>query len=380
MKLTLFLRAWIGVACLVASASWCQTGRPDDGKLSTASLQKEFVSWFATETKCGAQFFVGAPRASLKRVPQERRLYKYDRNAGSLSPVLSQENETEILNREGKKRSLGSLTVSQDGRWLCASLDLGLPDGSHSSDLAVIDVLKGNVAVLLSDGTRNGCPSFSPNGRFVAFYSSDVHMGWAQSPIKIGEGKILDVGKGSIRTVVEPFECEGDRVAAPAPLWIDDERVLFNTMTTSKALIMERTGNPSIEMCALDALANPETGQVRFLLSPRDLYASSSARVDLPRNRLVLENAHTIQETDLNLERPHILLSAPEGHYYHFYGINDDGSLRYKLYSAEEEKAKMKQAKEAMMAKRTQMKELKAKSNQALESPGTSGTLMPGSR
>jgi hypothetical protein len=111
----------------------------------------------------------------------------------------------------------------------------------------LIDLKTLDCEVVVADGWLNYNPSFSPDGRFIAYYATDRRTNPRRDPdlpLTENAGRIVNVQTKEVTSVTEPivlgpifYFSEEGFYRFPPPRWLDNDRVLFSTVSSDRALI-----------------------------------------------------------------------------------------------------------------------------------------------
>jgi len=207
-------------------------------------------------------------------------------------------------------------------------------------NMVVIDLNTLEARAVVADGQVNYAPSFSPNDRYLAFYTTDRQPSGAPSdtiPLRENAGRVLDLKTSEIRTITEPFLLPADRartvhghhVRLP-PIWLDENRVLFTSLATDRAAIQKYISGFSGERASHYAVANLLTSETKRLFLPGKLRGKAA---DLPKQRLYFSSGKQIIETDYDLNVVGTVVQAEEGQEIVLEGI-ENGEVKYHTIAA----------------------------------------------
>jgi hypothetical protein len=295
----------------LSSAEECETG---------------YMRWFVTEPKNGVQFFLGRPKKAGDRDTSGKSLLRFDSTRLEVTTVLS----SDTLAQMGAT-SIWALTVDDQRRQIAIVSSRRKANGGFIKDITVVDTQRGNRLFQLADGQSNGPPTFSPDGKYLAFYSSDPDVEVDPAAVMLhGAGRVVDLGTKKVTTLVPPVLDKPD-YALGMPLWVDSERVLFVTFLTDKAMIAEQVKSFQGDKCLCVVLAYCTSGEVKRLMMP-GAKGSVGIFLDPKRQHIVVsDNMRQIVQTDYDLRNRQIVFEVDDTKRLRTYGIREDGTLNYKI-------------------------------------------------
>lgn len=305
------------------------------------------VQYFVAQRYAQPYFPNAVPREAWRppQVVGDQTLVRFDRARLEIVPFFTAEQEARVVGGDGH---IGEFVVDDQGNQLAIDVPKPKPGGGNIVDIVVVDVQQREVRFRFSDGHFNYHSAFSPDGRYVAFYSTAPEMDMdPEKPIEHSAGRVIDLATSQSMTFTEPFVDKGQWVLFP-PLWLDAERVLFRTFCADKTLIVEQVKDFGGDKCPCIAIAAPASGNVKRLMVPHGK-RPPEAYLDARNARLILSDGSTyILSTNLELEdvrtirqvdgiREGLRVSLPNG-------IREDGSVSYEVYDAAEQRAKNAEA------------------------------------
>lgn len=290
---------------------------------SMDEFKEKFARWNPTETADGVEYFVGAPVGMRKGLNQKyealapkhkKAVWKLDKKKLLVTPLVSEEQYEKLFAAD---TVLGDLTLDPTGRILsafgsCIIPEDKLPDNGYHTKIVFIKTDTGEVTDLINDGRFNFAPSFSPDGRYLAYYSSDPHFGQDSNAFyDQNGGYVINLSTREIKKLVEPYrvkETQWLRMGPPA--WLDKDRVLFSTSTSDRSLVTETMGALSGDCLYYVAVVNVGTWKVNKLFFPTIFYIDWV--IDREKERLILYNRSQIVQTGYDLSQPKVLAVAKE--------------------------------------------------------------------
>ena len=139
---------------------------------SVEECAERYLRRSVVAAKDGTEFFWGHRTDISSKCPVKTRLFKFDAKTLQVTPVLSDE----VLDQYFEQGGGSKPAVAPAGNMLVVSrsvVEKAETVAHFYYDLLLIDVDAGSVDPLVQDRHLNYSPSFSPDGKRVAFYSTD---------------------------------------------------------------------------------------------------------------------------------------------------------------------------------------------------------------
>ncbi len=168
----------------------------------------------------GSSAVIGEDLFVCKRSKSDLNLYRVNLNTGE---------EIGILDDDTKKQigSIQDIIVSPDRKKLGLLCPIEIPGGTKTR-IALFDIEANNLKILVDNERYNTCPSFSPDWRYIAFYSSEVGIwerNWDVGKAKGNALMVVDIETSEIKELAP----ENYILHQPAPpSWSPDgEKLVF---------------------------------------------------------------------------------------------------------------------------------------------------------
>jgi hypothetical protein len=295
---------------------------------SAEECDTKFARWFVTAPKSGVQFFLGQTQDRLSKGETGKSLWRFDSTKLEVSPVVPADSWVQM----GAK-DIWELSVDEQRRLIAITPSRTKENGGIITDILVIDAQRGDLLFRLADGQRNFSPCFSPDGRYLAFFSTDSNMQLDPEAVILNcAGRVLDLSTKKVTTLADPFPAKGDW-GPGAPSWLDSERVLFSTMCGDKTIIAQQVKGFAGDKCPCVVLAYCPTGKLKRLMMPLGKATFTPLIfLDPKRQRIVVsDNTRQIVQTDYDLENRKIVIEVDDTKRLSAYGVREDGIVSYKV-------------------------------------------------
>ena len=292
-------------------------------------LEAKYAYWTPTASVNHVQYFMGHLKGPDPRAPTPRALLKFDAAQAEITTVMTAEALSEAF---GERPSIWGLTLGSTGRQLAMLVSRTRDDGGIELDIALLDPDAGKVQRILADGRFNHAPSFSPDGRYLAYYSNAADI--RDDPkrvIQYGAGKLLELATGQVTLSVNEFRDTKHWHFGSPPLWLDFERVVFATMCDDGTMIRAQVKDYEGGLCPRAAVVNAQRREVRELMLP---YGKVPPRIlhDPQHRRIVLCGLPRIAiSTDYNFQDKQVIVEAGANQRLFVQGLRADGTLQYEL-------------------------------------------------
>lgn len=308
-------------------------------KVTTVSsveyCEAKFARWHVTKPKNGIEFFVGRrkglnPKYQVdNNILAERNILRFDRTKLEVGSVLTDEQQARLMKADN---DIWGLTVDEQGQQIAVIISSKKENGGIILDIAVIDARNGEVRYRLADGQRNYAPSFSPDGRHLAYYSTDPDMDLKPDvPIKHSAGRVIDLTTGRVTTFTGHFMDKNSWMFGDPPRWLDNARVLYRTFCTDASIIAEQAKSFAGVNCPCTAVAYIDSGKTKFLLLPLGI-SPPLVFVDSKREKIVMTDQESvIVMTDFNLDQKTTICELDNTKKLKVHGINEDGTVKYTI-------------------------------------------------
>jgi hypothetical protein len=321
------------MAVTVCVLGVCQIPWAQDSKTaklgSIEECQQKYIRSLVTRNVGGVECFYGKRKDLNEKYALRWNLWKFDTTRLEVAPLLSDEDMAKHFSR-----GVGDLRMFPRGQHVAATAPTVLPKGGMYFDIVLIDLVGGRCKILVSDGQYNRGLSYSPDGRFIAYWSTDPSMN--VDPEKLvpqSAGRVVEEATGEVRTYVNHFMAKGEWGFCSEPIWLDSERVLFATMTTDEDLIKKSGADPSVDRYPYVAVADTVTGKVQGLLIPDGTGVPPQAFLDPQKKCLFLSSQkHLVIKTDFDLANQSTVVEVKEPQRVRVYGFEQDGSLKYRTW------------------------------------------------
>ena len=287
------------------------------------------------EAPTGQACFYGYPIVN-PRHREKRGLFLLDKKSLEVRPLRSEQIEKCL----GPKAGCSGLAFNWSGTKIAAVVNfIHWETVALFFNIVVIDVSTLEARAVVADGQVNYAPSFSPNDRYLAFYTTERQASGIPSdtiPLRENAGRVLDLKTSEIRTITEAFTLPADRfrtvhghhVMGP-PVWLDDIRVLFTSQVTDRGVIQKYLSGFAGERASHYAVANLVTSETKRLFLPGDLRGDAA---DFLKQRLYFSSGQKIIETDYDLNVIGTVMEAEEGQEIVLQGI-ENGQLNYRTFT-----------------------------------------------
>jgi len=315
MKKIMWLGAVAGYALFVLSIDARGEGPPKHQLSSIEECNRKYERSVLAQSKNGLECFSGRRKGlNPKYPPIAEQLYVFDTKNLQVWPLISEQ----ISGHEIYKWGVGGAAFDSSGTKLAVTpIILQGPQMVQSWSIIVIDLQTLNCDLLVADGWLNYNPSFSPDGRYIAYYATDRRTNPIldrTKPLTENAGRIVNVQTKEVTTITEPivmgptfFCCEQGYYAFRPPEWLDNDRVLFSTVATDGALLRKYVPGFSGSSCAYMAVANVTTREVRRLFAPRPPgrfpAAEMKTTIDQEAKRITFSRGELVIRTDFDLNR-----------------------------------------------------------------------------
>jgi len=280
-----------------------------------------------TNTTNGVEIFLGTrkdlnpPNTGLV----ERELLKFDPRTMEVSRVLSEAALAEFLpSDEHVRTNIKEISATPDGRFLAITrinseykaigqtargLSTDVMWRNLSSDILILDVEGNKLVILVRDGRRNHTPAISPDGKYVAFFSTDSDLGVISGKYSFqNAGLVVEKATHKVTQITQPYHWAEWGMVPPhdPPHWVDVHRVLFSTESG------DPLSSPGSEEVYL-AIANVDTSQTSRLILKKPFEAALDLQIDQGQKRIFYRNLKQVVQTGFDLKEINILVEAPPG-------------------------------------------------------------------
>ena len=320
-----------GIAALVLCSllATAQADEPAKHQLSSiGELDRLYERTVLAQSKNGLECFCGRRKDLNPKYPSQDEFHIFDKNSLQVWPLRSAQISKNIAGCNG----MGGAVFDSGGS------NLGVLPWFYAPSTGTMRALCANIVLInlrtlecqtiVGDGCLNYNPSFSPDGRFIAYYATDRRTNPQRRedmPLKGSAGRVVNVQTKEITTITDYVVLdppggygteEGYYLFSP-PAWLDNHRVLFSTVATDPALIATYAKGFSGKSCAYLAVADTTTGEIRRLLlpSPKPTKFPASdfdVTVNAGAKRLILCDVRRIIQTDFDLNNPTVIATAGE--------------------------------------------------------------------
>jgi hypothetical protein len=316
-RVYLMLLLCVGFLTQIVSNSRGQQLSPLD------EIRARYARWYATDTAQDIECFWGF-RKDLNpkhESGKQKRFLKLNKNTLEVSPVLSEEQFQQFKNRFGC--DLWGLALSHGGDLLAVNVSSRtLLESGIRVDIHLIQMASGQAEVLVADGWNNSPTCFSPDGEYLAYYSTDARMDVnPNATLPIGAGRLVNVRTKEVKTFTEPFMSVGSWAMTVSPDWLDNNRVLFRAMSTDFDFIKASVNKIEdceeclgSKYCPYVAVADLSTGKVQRFFMPGG-HCPPWIAIDRPKSRIYLNEGtnrrkQQIIRVDFNLENPTVVFEG----------------------------------------------------------------------
>ena len=304
----------------------CATAQADEPPKHQLSSVQELDRLYRRSTlaqsRNGLECFSGGRKDLDPKYQANDQLHIFDKNTLQVWSLSSKQTEEQI-GRDG----VAYAALDSSGTKLAATA--WFRDEATRAPyrkIVLIDLKTLDCEVAVADGWLNCNPSFSPDGRYIAYYATDRRTNPLldpSHPLRENAGRVVNIRTKEVTTVTEPivmssgFYCseEGCYGFRP-PRWLDGDRVLFHSITTDPTFVRQYIGNFTGNICSYVAVANVATGEVKrlFLLGYIPwMPAYVQSVVDPAARRLFLSDGKRVVQTDFRLGSPTVIGEAAEG-------------------------------------------------------------------
>lgn len=276
-------------------------------------LEKDFAVRRQSEKVGDLIAFIGYKQGT-SGADKKVNFYTWNDQTGELAALLS---DDRFLEHFGDALQVGEFVISPDCTQVALTPMYYRTDAPGTCfDIATIDISSGKVTVLVEDEQKNILPSYSPDGRYIAFYSSDPLVDQDKvTPRERCAGRVVNVETKEVKTLTDHFVLPGHWYFTMPPQWIDAKRVVFSTISTDPEFIEKHAG-PDADIYTRDeyrllpyvAVGNVQSGEIKVLPNPGHYY-TSKVIIDEKNRRLVAYDKWKIYVTeDYDLNNPDKIL------------------------------------------------------------------------
>lgn len=304
-------------------------------RLSSADeLKGKYLSYLSAESKSGLLCFFGKRKDLNPKYQTKDQLYVFDKKSLEVWPLQSEAITGCLKGNWG----FHGLQFDQSGTKI-AAVPVFRTTGTWviSYRIVVIDLNSLEAETVVADGDVNYAPSFSPDGRYLAYFSTEHRTdisSFQETPRRENAGRIVNLETKQITTVTDHFVLpKGGHLTDtglytyPPTVWLDNERVLFGTFATDREFIAQHVSDFTGDKCGHWAVGNARTGQIKRLLTPGG-YGGTA--IDFDKKRIFLSDLTKILETDFDLSVLRQVATAGEGKRIIVTGV-EDGDVTYRI-------------------------------------------------
>jgi hypothetical protein len=297
---------------------------------SADQFNKEFRVVEAAERSTSHTFFIFRGVHNTPQGQEEgRNLFIYDAKrlqVRSLFPIQDPTSGNQI-----RPSAIHDFTVDKVGKRSAISIQLATTEDRVDFRIVLVELEDGRCRFLADDGQWNYSPSISPDGKYVAYYSSDPRVGQGlRKPLGHSAGKVVCVETGGV-TLFKKHRIDNsafwDRL--PAPLWIDDERVFFQSLFSENPVIDPDTKQEPVSApCNGIIVANAKTHAVKSMYFPGK--AGFRCVPDAPRLRLLFYSDDRLVEAGWDCEHMNSIYESDKDCYLVSLELGAGGEIRMK--------------------------------------------------
>ncbi|MCX7014480.1 MAG: hypothetical protein NTW86_18340 [Candidatus Sumerlaeota bacterium] len=221
--------------------------------------------------------------------------------------------------------------------------------GGEIGDIYLVDIASGRAEELLVDGQQNYGLGFSPDGRFLAYYSSGIENKYGHGqPVSHSAARLINVDTKQVSEIRAAFvdTAQHGGWTFPPPQWLDGEKVLFCTLSSNKEEIAAHAKEFQESLpgknCPVATLFDVATSQTKSIFvpdgTPKSVLAPT-AFVDAKRKVIYLfSNQYLVLKTDFEFSTPAVVVKSEKPMGVHVRGIKEDGELDYEVWETKETK------------------------------------------
>jgi len=300
---------------------------------------RKYQTHFFAISRNGVECVWGHRKDLNPETPPSDQLLLFDRNTLQVWPLASKQIGERLAGSSGM---VGATFDSSGTKLAVTPCFRRAPENVMSYDIVLIDLRPMDCDALVSDGCMNFNPSFSPDGRYIAYYATDRRtnpMRDNNMPLNENAGRIVNVRTKQITSVtnyiVVPvptfYICDEGFYRFGPPQWLDKDRVLFSAVSNDRALIHKYIEDFSGTHCSYAAVANATTGEVKRLFLPgRNPMRAAGVQsvVDNGAKRLYFSDHKQIVQTDFDLTSPTVIAAVGEKEMFSGWWV-ENGQVKY---------------------------------------------------
>lgn len=290
-------------------------------KLSSPDeINNKYAIWYLDKDQNENKYFIGI-RKNLNNkygtLKEERMIYRFDRAKLEVSLVISPE-QIKVISGS---RILTGLSVDSSGQRMVVGVGY-MSERGFPCDISFIDTSKNIAERILSDGEQNYNPHISPDGRRVAYFSTDPRAAneGLSTPVNHSAGRVMDITTKEVKTITPYFTDKNPYTFTSGIEWLDNDHVFFHSLSTDENFIKEIVKSDDqepmiykgVKYCPYVAVASVSTNETKILAMPGG-HVVPQYIMDREGKRFYFsevsnEKKQVIIKTDFNLENPQTIV------------------------------------------------------------------------
>jgi dipeptidyl aminopeptidase/acylaminoacyl peptidase len=292
------------------------------GGLTTETIGYSYGSENVKKAESGNLVFVGVDNLKM----QTRNAFYYTKENGRVTAVFPMKHP-----RTGEERMPGVnayFDLDRQGDNAVFSISYISDQPQVDDHFVHVNLKTGERRFIVEDGQCKFSPSISPDGEYIAFYSTDPRIGFLTGKDFLHEeGKVCSLKTGEVKTY-KPGRMEQYPFIdpLPPPVWLDNERVAFAHGYDDKPKYdkLGRQITPSGKYVYFTVAYPPKGNAVIRYYSGESTFRCLP---DTQRARVLFYNDDRVIQFQWDLTGEKELIHADSGQRVYFSEMKDDGTL-----------------------------------------------------